>query len=66
MTREKQYGANRQIRFTDEIWDRIEGYRAYLNKIHGLNLSYSDIIRALLTESLKRKEDETNSISTIK
>lgn len=66
MTRTKQYGANRQIRFTDELWDKIEEYRAYLNKQHGLNLSYSDIIRALLTEALKRKEDETNSISTTK
>lgn len=55
MTRSKQYGSNRQIRFTDDLWNRIIEYHEYCKNKTGIDSSYSDIIRALINEALIAK-----------
>lgn len=55
MPNHKQYGANRQIRFTDELWDRIEEYRLYVKNKTGVDITSSQAIRALIDSALSGK-----------
>ena len=55
MTNQKHYGANRQIRFTDELWDRIEEYREYVRNKTGVDITSSQAIRALIDCALSTK-----------
>jgi len=60
MTRLRQYGSNRQIRFTDDLWNRITEYQEWVKNKTGVENSYSEIIRALINEALIAKGIEPN------
>ncbi len=55
MTRPKHYGSNRQIRFTDELWSRLNEYQTYVKNKTGIDVTHSEIIRGLLDEALTNK-----------
>lgn len=62
MTKPKEFNSNRQIRFTESLYLRIEMYINYVKNKTGARINFSEAVRSLIEEALDDLEIKNDNL----